>query len=237
MMSSRTTESQRRRVCRARLHAALRFLRCWSLYLCVSVVCGAWPSFASAQQLIDRVVARVNGTAITLTDVQAAIGLGVVEAAAGQDAEKSATDQLVERSLLLNEVERFPPPEPTPAEIDKQVAEYTTHAGAQLGALKYSTGIDDRAIRNIARDSLRIQAYLAQRFGTAAVVTDDEAQQYYDAHPAEFTRNGRLQPFEAVEADARARASADRRRTTILQWLRDLRSRADVVEVAARSPG
>jgi hypothetical protein len=200
-----------------------------------------WPlglaplsAVASAQQLIDRVVARVNGMAVTLTDVQAAIGLGVVEPVADQDAEKSATEQLVERALLLNEVERFPPPEPTAAEIDKQVAAYVMHAGAQLAALEESTGIDDRAIRNMARDSLRIQAYLSQRFGTAAVVTDEEAQQYYDAHPAEFTRNGRLQPFDAVEADARQRAAADRRRTTIAQWLRDLRARADIVEVARR---
>jgi hypothetical protein len=195
---------------------------------------GLGPCVASAQQLIDRVLARVNGAAITLTDVQAAIGLGVVEPAAGQDAEKSALDQLIDRALELNEVERFPPPEPTAAEIDRQAAAYARHAGARLPALEESTGIDDRAIRNTARDTLRIQAYLAQRFGTAAVLTDDEVQAYYDTHRAEFTRDGQLQPFEAVETEARARAAAERRRQTIAQWLRVLRGRADVVEVARR---
>jgi hypothetical protein len=193
-----------------------------------------WSSVATAQQLLDRVVARVNGTAITLTDVQAALGLGVIDAATGADAEKSAIDQLVERDLLLNEVERFPPPEPMPAEVDKQAALYAMHADGRLAALKESAGIDDRAIRDMARDTLRIQAYLTQRFGTAGVVTDDEAQQYYEAHPAEFTRNGRRQPFDAVETEARAAAAAERRRTTITQWLRDLRGRADVVDVARK---
>ena len=84
-------------------------------------------------------------------------------------------------------------------------------------------------IRETARDSLRIQAYLSQRFGTAAAVSEDDARQYYEAHPAEFTRGGSLLPFLEVQADARQRASDERRRTLVNQWLRDLRARSDVV--------
>ena len=187
----------------------------------------------TAQQLLDRVLARIDTTAITLTDVKAAVGLGVVDAGDGGDAQKAAVEQLIERDLLLKEVERFPPPEPATPDVDRQAAAYMAHAGAGLQALMQSTGIDERAIRQMARDTLRIGAYLDQRFGTAAIVTDDEVEQYYTAHPAEFTRNGRLQPLASVDAEARAAASAARRQTTIGQWIRDLRGRAGVVEVNA----
>ena len=203
--------------------------RARTLLLCA--VCLAAASLVSAQQLLDRVVARVNGAPITLTDVRAAIAFGIVEAMPGGDQVATATQQLIDRQLLLAEVARFPPPEPPAADVDKQLAEYKAHAGSQLSSIMQSTGYDEQRLRQAARDSVRIQAYLVQRFGTASVVTDDEVQQYYDAHPKEFTRNGRLLPLEAVETDVRQRASAERRRTTIAQWIRDLHGRADIVEV------
>jgi hypothetical protein len=189
------------------------------------------PSIASAQQLIDRVLARVASNAITLTDVRAAIGLGVVQTAPGENAETVARDQLIERELLLEEIARFPPPEPAAADIEKEVARLDANAGRQLESLMQATGVDAQRIRDMARDTLRIQAYVNQRFGTAAVAGDDEARQYYDTHQTEFTRNGVVAPFLEVIAEARQRASTDRRRTLVNQWIRDLRARADVVLV------
>jgi hypothetical protein len=72
---------------------------------------------AAAQQLLDRVVARVDGYAITLTDVNAALALGVVEAPAGADPQAAAVQRLIDRQLLLTEVARFAPPEPDPAAV------------------------------------------------------------------------------------------------------------------------
>src|SRR5687767_4219648 len=126
---------------------------------------------ASAPQLLDRVVARVNGTAITLTDVNAAIALGLVEVTRPDDAQAAATRQLVERQLILSEVERFAPPEPEAAAIDREVAAMKARPGPRLEALMQTTGVDEDRIRELARDNLRIQAYLDQRFGTNVQVS------------------------------------------------------------------
>jgi len=193
-----------------------------------------WLTSTSAQQLLDRVVARVNGTAITLTDVRAALGLGMIEVRGDDRPEQAASAQLIDRELLLEEVARFPPPEPPPAAIEMEVATLKGYAGGRLPGLMQSTGLDDRRIRELARDTRRIQAYLDQRFGTAVLVTDEEVQQYYRAHRDEFTRNGRLLAFEDVEAQARERASAERRRANITQWIADLHSRSEIVEVQPR---
>jgi hypothetical protein len=184
----------------------------------------------SAQQLLDRVVARVNGTPIMLTDVNAALGLGLVQLAAGEDPQAAATRQLIERQLILAEVARFAPPEPDAAAIEREAAALRARAGARLDMLMQSTGVDEQRIRDLARESLRIQAYLGQRFGANLQVSDVEVEQYYRAHPEEFTRNGVLISYEEAAAVARERASALRRSALVAQWLRDLRARADVTE-------
>ena len=182
----------------------------------------------TAQQLLDRVVARVEGYAITLTDVQAALGLGVIQVPPGADPIETGTQQMIDRQLLLAEVQRFPPPEPSAAAADREVTQLKTRAGAGLGALMQSTGLTDERIREIARDNLRILDYLDQRFGTTVQVSDEEVARYYREHESEFTRGGDLTPFDEAEPVARQRASSERRRVTIDQWLRDLRSRADI---------
>lgn len=189
-----------------------------------------WLSPVVAQQLLDRIVARVNGYAITLTDVNAAVELGVVDAPAGEDRQAAATQRLIERQLVLDEVARFAPPEPDAATVDHEVARMIGRVGPRLAAVMASTGVDDSRIREMARDTLRIQAYLDQRFGTTVQVSAEEVVQYYRAHPEEFTRSGTLMPFEEAEPSARQRAAAARHAATIAQWLRDLRARAEVVE-------
>lgn len=206
--------------------ALLRTIVCVHLACCVAGV-GA----AAAQQLLDRILARVGGNAITLTDVQAARALAIVPG----PGEREALQQMIDRQLLLIEVARFPPPEPADAAVAAEVARERAAAGARLDAIMQSTGIDEARLRDLARDTLRIDAYVDQRFGTALQVTDDEAAGYYGAHPDEFRRNGAVIPFEEALPQARERANAERRRSQVERWLLDLRARADIVVSADRS--
>jgi hypothetical protein len=187
---------------------------------------------ASAQQLIDRVLARVGTTAVTLTDVRIALELGLVEAS-GENREAVALDRTIDRQLQLNEVARFAPPEPAVAAVQEEMRAMEMRAGANLSALRTSAGLDEARLEQLARETLRIRAYIAQRFGTTVQVTEDEARRYYEEHPAEFTRDGVRMPFEQAEAQARQRASSERLRMTLEQWVRDLRMRSDVVIVGA----
>ena len=187
-----------------------------------------WVSHPIAQQLLDRVFARVDGYPITLTDVQAAIGLGVIQVPQGSDPIAAGTQQMIDRQLELTEVQRFPPPEPDRAAIDREAARLKMNAGPRLPALMPSTGLTEQRIADIARDNLRIAAYLDQRFGTIVQVSDEEVANYYRTHEAEFTRGGDAIPFEEAEPLARQRVSNEHRRATVEQWIRDLRSRADV---------
>ncbi|HXD19883.1 MAG TPA: hypothetical protein VN654_22875 [Vicinamibacterales bacterium] len=189
------------------------------------MLCASHPR---GQQLLDRVLARIDGAPLTLTDVQAAIGLGLVQVPPGPEAMGTGMQLMIDRQLELTEVQRFPPPEPDAAAVAREAARLKMNAGARLPALMQSTGLTEERISDIARDNLRIAAYLDQRFGTIVQVSDEDVASYYRTHEAEFTRGGDTIPFEEAEPTARQRASNERRRATVEQWIRDLRSRTDV---------
>src|SRR5918998_6718630 len=97
-------------------------------HLVVALLIGL-PWSVSAQQLLDRVLARVDGHPITLSDTRAAIALGLVEPAEGVDPTLFALRQLIERRLMLAEVARFAPPEPTPVALSGQLSALKARVG------------------------------------------------------------------------------------------------------------
>jgi hypothetical protein len=128
-----------------------------------------FDSHALAQggpELIERTLAIIGGQAITLTDVRAAMALGLIEVPVGADPVPAATKLLIERALVLREVERYAPAEPSDADIEARVrttvARYPTIEAfrAALAAVAFS----DDELRAWARDDLRMAAYIEQRF-------------------------------------------------------------------------
>ena len=115
-----------------------------------------------AQQLLDRLVARVNGSPVFLSDVRAASGFGLIEGTA----EREQVRQMVRRQALLGEVGRFPPPEPSAADIAAEVLRMKGRV-KDASAFQREQGLSELQVQSLARDSLRIEAYLTQRFGAA----------------------------------------------------------------------
>ena len=179
----------------------------------------------AGQTLIDRVVARVNGTVILLSDVRAAAAFGLID---GDPDSEDAVEQMVQRTLLVEEVNRFPPPEPSAQAVDAEVDRLRERAGGSFDAIAQATGLTPDHIRLLARDRLRVQAYLDQRFGVTVPLTDEQVLQYYRDHQDEFTSGGQVVPFERAQSVVRERAGLEQRRRTIASWLTDLRGRAAV---------
>lgn len=191
----------------------------------------AGPVRASAQggELIERTMAIVAGQAITLSDVRTAMALGLLEPsrAASVDA---ATEQLVDRLLVLREVQRYLPPEPSDAQIDAELEKIRRRLSpTQLAGALSAGGFSEPRLRTWLRDDVRIAAYLGQRFAAVGVPGDEDVRAYYASHRDEFDR--RQLSFEAATPDIRDRLSNERRAQLITDWIQDLRRRTTVVEL------
>ena len=131
----------------------------WVTPLTIFVIFVTFVVSTDAQQLLDRVVARVGSSSITQTDVDAAVTFGIVNRG-------DALKGLIERRLILAEVDRLPPAEPIEADVMELVAKMRATAGANAAAMMKRTGTDDKRLTELARDTLRIQSYMRQRFGS-----------------------------------------------------------------------
>ena len=199
--------------------------------LCVLLL----TALPAAQRVVDRVVARVGERAIFETEVRAALALGVVEARGTGDPQVAALDAMIERQLMLTEIQRGTPPEPDPGAVDAEVERLKAWAGAELDAIMTRNGVDEMRLRQMARDTLRIQLYLDTRFPLPSV-SDSDAESFYTMHPEAFRRNGVLMTFEQAAPAARDAAAQQRRESRIAQWLGGLRKRADVRRPSAQAP-
>jgi hypothetical protein len=139
-------------------------------------------------ETIDRVLAVVGGQLITLSDVTAARDLGLQSAGAAPDPVRAVLNKLIDRELVLAEVDRYAPPEPSAAAVDREVQVVRTRfaSPAAFDAALARSGIDEKHLRETLREDLRMRAYLDQRFAAAA----DRRQTLVDEWVAGLRRRG-----------------------------------------------
>ena len=125
----------------------------------------------SAQaQVIDRIMAVVNGQTIMLSDVNAAVEFGLIAPTAGTaDPLAFVLERMIERTLILAEVDRFQPPEPDPTEITIRLDAIQKRLGpAGFDKTLKVTGSTREDLQRFIRNDLRMATYLNQRFGDVA---------------------------------------------------------------------
>jgi len=184
-------------------------------------------SASTHAEIIDRILAVVNGALIMQSDVKIAVRLGLAPQSTAPDAVAVPLDALIERRLVLEEVDRYAPPEPAETDIDRRLAEVRNRAGSGFDSILRDSGISVEQLRRQMRDDLRIDAYLVQRFG-GMQPSEDEIQRYYRDHQPAFTRNGAVRPLDEVRDVVRAELIANQRAGMIKDWIAGLRRRATI---------
>lgn len=203
--------------------------RAFALVL-LSIVCVS--TRARGDEVIDRMLAVVAGDLIMMSDVAAAVEFGLVPQTSGSDLTRVVLSQLIDRSLMLAEVDRYAPPEPSVAAVDRElqvVRDRFASADAFESALA-RFGVEESSLRETLRANLRLRAYLEQRF-TTVPPSEEEVVAYYKDHVDRFTRNGVVQPIAAVREDVIQALGLDRRQAMVGEWLAGLRRRAPITDV------
>jgi hypothetical protein len=188
-------------------------------------------STGASAEIIDRVLAIVSSHAVLESDVRAARELRLIVTDGTGDPVRRTLDLIIERWLMLAEVDRYAPPEPSAAQIDRalQAIRDRFPAPEPYQAALTRAGVTEAHLRGRIRDDLRIAAYLDERF-TVLVPTDEAVQAYYSENAGRFTANGRVAPLEDVRAVIASELAATDRQTRVAQWLAGLRQRAQIID-------
>jgi hypothetical protein len=204
---------------------------------CAALLLVAITGFAD-QEVIDRILAVVEGRPITLSDTRAVVALGLEPAPTPPDAVAPTLERLIDRQLMLTEVERYVPAEPRPEAIDARLDTIRKRFPDELAfaTTLHQVGLPIDDLRRYLRDTLRIESYTRQRFSFGAEPTEEEIARYYRLHADDFRRDGQVQPFDQVRTLARERLAAERRDVLMRDWLDGLRRRGNIVRLYLAGP-
>ena len=181
-------------------------------------------------EVIDRVLAVVDTQIITLSDARAALRFALVPQDVAVDPIAAVMQRLIDRRLMLAEVDRYAPPEPTPAAVDAAMAaiERRYKDALEMEIALNQSAMSREDLRRYVRDTLRLEAYFQQRFSTVVQPSEDDILRYYREHAAEFTVAGKLQPLDAVRDAVRTAVIREQREVFVRQWVQGLRRRGSV---------
>jgi len=158
--------------------------------LCLSAAIVVTTFGALRAEIIDRVLAVAAGEVIMLSDVTAARDLGLVKVEGPGDAVGPILAKLIDRELVLAEVDRYAPPEPTAEAVDREVGRIRARfpSADALAAALARSGVDEKHLLEMVRQDLRIRAYLDQRFASA----QERRQTLMDEWVAGLRRRGEV---------------------------------------------
>jgi hypothetical protein len=136
---------------------------------------------APAQEVIDRIVARVENDVILLSDVRA---LGhyqqLVEGKTESDAQ--LLDRLIDQWIVRSEADTAQFPKPSDADIaagvDRVQKSFTSVI--EYETRKKQTGLTDADVRSIVASQLYLSNYLDSRFRPSAKVDAKDVDEFYE---------------------------------------------------------
>lgn len=204
-----------------------------SLAMCVAVapVIGAGQAPVSLA-LVDRVLAVVARQVIMLSDVRAFLELGLVDPSASADPVPETLTVLIERQIVVNEISANVVEEPSIQEVEGQMAVVAERLGGldALRAVLPTVGFTADDLKQLLREDLRVERYLARRFPGARQPTEEELAAWMREHADELRDDGALS-LEATRDEARRQLTRALRQESIDAWVSTLVDRADVYRV------
>jgi parvulin-like peptidyl-prolyl isomerase len=195
-------------------------------------VAGGAVSLRGAE-VLDRVIAVVSGTVITLSDARAALALGFVESKPGADPVETAMHWLVDRQVVLDEAARSGGAEGDQASVQHEMDAIRQRfaSDGEYGAALTRLGLDAGSAAALVRGNLAARQYVERRFEAVFPASDEELREFFASRQDRFVRNGRQLTFEEAAEDVAAMVQKERREQAISTWMERLRRRADVTEL------
>ena len=192
---------------------------------------------ATTGKVIDYMVATVNGSLITYSDLLWQLTLQpntVLDNPRREDLQR-ALELVIQQRLVFQDAEKLPHIHATDKEIEIAVAElihlFPSQAEFQQRMLR--TGLTAERLREIVGERVEIEKYLDFRFRSFTVVTPKEIDDYYrDSYVPQFRQRspGAVVPkIESVRSQIEKQLIERRVGTDLQKYIDDTRERAEIV--------
>jgi parvulin-like peptidyl-prolyl isomerase len=152
-----------------------------ALLLLLTMAMIAPSRWLAAQQIIDRVVARVENDVILLSDVRS-LSRYQQFLDGKSESDEQILDRLIDQWIVRTEAEVAHSPHPSDPEIDKAVSRLRASFASEqeYDDRKRQAGLSDQEIRAMAAAQLYLSNYLDSRFRPAVQVDPQAIEQFYE---------------------------------------------------------
>jgi hypothetical protein len=140
----------------------------------------ASASFLRAQEVVDRIVARVENDIILLSDVREL--KEYQEMLDGKsESESTIVDRLIDQWIVRSEAQLSRFPEPKDEDIDRELARIVRTFGspAEYETRKKQSGLSDAEVRKIVAAQLYLSNYLDSRFRPSVQIDEKAIEDFY----------------------------------------------------------
>lgn len=206
-------------------------------------LCLVLASAASAQEVVDKMVATVNSGVntdlITYSDLlwQLALEPDVPLQNPSSENLNRALRAVIDQRLIAQEAEKLPSIAPTEKEIDDEIRELVRHFPAndfvqRLNLVGFANTADEN-FRRIIEKRVATQKYVDFRFRAFVVITPQDEKAYYaDTYVVRFRKlypNRIVPTFEQAEPEINRTLTETKIALDIDAFLESARERAEIV--------
>ena len=211
-----------------------------SLLLRVSVLaCCLQLLLALAQaQVVDRMLATVNGDLITESDVcwELALDPDLQPLSLSAENKRLMLERIIDQRILGQEAAKIPQNAPTDAQIrEYRNRELVARFGSQeaLLARTRKVGLDAATLREIIAKRLLLLKYIEFRFRSFILVQPDEIERYYRdvALPRMKNRGGNIRSLEEMRAEIEKLLGEEKINAELDRFLDEARDKAQIVRL------
>ena len=191
-----------------------------SVYLCLA---------AAQAATMDRIIATVNNAVITESELAYTVALNLRIAGSARDrktVESETLDGLITRHLLIQEARRLRFVEVTDQEILAESDSFRKSFGSDkaLAAFLAEQDVTERELSRMLGDRLLVERFVEKKVALFVRVGREEAQAYFDGHPAEF----KGKRFSDVQKNVFAFLTDRKIGQQLDQYVVELRSKANI---------
>lgn len=180
-------------------------------------------------EFIDHIVAAVNNDVITWSELRQAVDFNrAVAGAAGDEKtmESETLEGLINRRLLIQEARRLKFADVSEQEVGEEVERFKKRFASEKAFNDFLAGLG-MTVEQLGRmlgERLFVERFVEKKIGLFVRVERDEAQQYFDSHPAEFKGMRFQDAYKSIIALLTEKKTGQE----LTQYLAELRSKADI---------